>query len=567
MNLFELFVKIGVKDEASGNLSKIAGNLGNGLKAAARVGVAAMSVAASGIAALTSAAVKNYAEYEQLIGGAELLFGEAFDFVAEKAANAYSTVQMSQSEYLQQVNGFSTGLKTALDGNAQAAAELADKILTAEADIVAATGTTQEAVQNAFNGIMKSNYTMLDNLQLGITPTKEGFQEMIDKVNEWNAANGKATKYQIDNLADAQSALIDYIAMQGLAGYASMEAAGTISGSFAMVKATWQNLITGVADKNANMESLIGNFVTAAGTAASNLIPVITQAIAGAGNLVTELAPIIATALPEMVNTVLPSLLTAAMALVEGFVNALVQMAPSLVTAAVSLVSQLVEFLINNLPMLIDSAIEIIMALIDGIVQFLPLLITAAVAIITELAVRLTDPGTLTQLVMSALAILSAVCQGIFQNLPVLLQAAIQIITQLVEFLISPDNLAMIIKEAATIVMALVTGLLDAGFKLVIAAGELVGTIVETILNTDWIAVGQSIVSSIAAGFGAAWDKFKSWVSGETNGLSPDTKDEKDKKTTPSGVTNNYNFYNSNLTAADVMREAQYNQSRAVMVN
>ena len=146
--------------------------------------------------------------------------------MAEKARNAYETVQMSQNDYLQQVNGFATGLKTALGGNVQAAAELADKVITAEADVVAATGNTQEAVQNAFNGIMKSNFTMLDNLQLGIAPTKEGFQQLIDKVNEWNAENGEATAYTIDNLADCQAALVDYIEMQGLAGYAANEAAG-----------------------------------------------------------------------------------------------------------------------------------------------------------------------------------------------------------------------------------------------------------------------------------------------------------------------------------------------------
>ena len=94
------------------------------------------------------------------MGGAELVVGEAYDFIANKAQNAFATVQMSQNDYLQQVNGFATGLKTALKGNEKAAAELADRIITAEADVVAATGASQEAVQNAFNGIMKSNYTI-----------------------------------------------------------------------------------------------------------------------------------------------------------------------------------------------------------------------------------------------------------------------------------------------------------------------------------------------------------------------------------------------------------------------
>ena len=160
MNLFELFVKIGVNDQASKNISNITQKLGNGLKTAAKIGTAAVGVASAAIVGLTKQSIESYAEYEQLVGGAELMFGNAFDFVKQKSQEAYKTVQMSQNEYLTQVNGFATGLKTALGGNEQAAAQLADRIVTAEADIIAATGNAAENVQNAFNGIMKSNFTI-----------------------------------------------------------------------------------------------------------------------------------------------------------------------------------------------------------------------------------------------------------------------------------------------------------------------------------------------------------------------------------------------------------------------
>ena len=153
---------------------------------------------------------------------------------------------------------------------------------------MAATGNTQEAVQNAFNGIMKSNYTMLDNLQLGITPTKEGFQQLIDTVNEWNAENGEATAYTIDNLADCQAALVDYIEMQGLAGYAANEAADTIEGSTASMKAAWQNLATGMADSNADMEGLTQDFVDSVFTAGRNIIPRVQQIVTGVGTATVE---------------------------------------------------------------------------------------------------------------------------------------------------------------------------------------------------------------------------------------------------------------------------------------
>jgi phage-related protein len=293
-NVFELFATISLDTDEYERKLKDSENktstFADVLKANLASGaiIAGVKKLAGVVADVGKAAYTSYARYEQLAGGAQLMFGDAYDFVAEKARNAYKSVQMSQNDYLQQVNGFSTGLKTALGGNVQAAAELADKVITAEADVVAATGNTQEAVQNAFNGIMKSNFTMLDNLQLGITPTKEGFQQLIDKVNEWNAENGEATAYTIDNLADCQAALVDYIEMQGLAGYAANEAAGTIEGSTASMKAAWQNLATGMADSSADMEGLTQDFVDSVFTAGKNIIPRVQQIVTGVGTATAE---------------------------------------------------------------------------------------------------------------------------------------------------------------------------------------------------------------------------------------------------------------------------------------
>ena len=293
-NVFELFATISLDTDEYERKLKDSENktstFSDVLKANLASGaiIAGVKKLAGVVADVGKAAYTSYARYEQLASGAQLMFGDAYDFVAEKARNAYKSVQMSQNDYLQQVNGFATGLKTALGGNVQAAAKLADKVITAEADVVAATGTTQEAVQNAFNGIMKSNYTMLDNLQLGITPTKEGFQQLIDKVNEWNAETGEATAYTIDNLADCQAALVDYIEMQGLSNYAAEEAARTIEGSTASMKAAWQNLATGMADSSADMEGLTQDFVDSVFTAGKNIIPRVQQIVTGVGTATVE---------------------------------------------------------------------------------------------------------------------------------------------------------------------------------------------------------------------------------------------------------------------------------------
>ena len=192
MNLFELFVKIGAKDEASGTISKITSGLGKGLATAAKIGTAAVAAAATGIAALTTAAVNNYAEYEQLVGGVETLFGaggksieeyaasvgksvedvkseyRSLEFaqksVMNGAADAYKTAGLSANEYMSTVTSFSAALISSLEGDTNTAAELADRAIIAMSDNANKMGTSMEMIQNAYQGFAKQNYTMLDNL-------------------------------------------------------------------------------------------------------------------------------------------------------------------------------------------------------------------------------------------------------------------------------------------------------------------------------------------------------------------------------------------------------------------
>lgn len=282
MDVMDLFARVVLDtsdyEEGLERTSRETQTFGDVLKAnlASDAIVGAVKKISSAVVDIGKSAFESYGEYEQLAGGAQLMFGDAYDFVADRAKNAYKNVQMSQNDYLRQVNGFATGLKTAMGGNARAAAELADKIVTAQADVVAATGAAQDMVQNAFVGIMRNNYTMLDNLQLGITPTKEGFQSLIDSVNAWNAENGKMTDYTIENLADCQSALIDYIELQGLSGYAAMEASETLQGSVSSVKAAWNDLLSaiGTGDEN-NVKNATDALLDSLSMAAENIVPIV----------------------------------------------------------------------------------------------------------------------------------------------------------------------------------------------------------------------------------------------------------------------------------------------------
>ena len=150
------------KAEKSG--SSLATSLKNGLATAAKVGAAAVGAAATAIGALTTAAVNNYAEYEQLVGGVETLFKNSADTVMGYAENAYKTAGLSANEYMETVTSFSASLLQSLDGDTKAAASAADMAITDMADNANKMGTSMESIQNAYQGFAKQNYTMLDNL-------------------------------------------------------------------------------------------------------------------------------------------------------------------------------------------------------------------------------------------------------------------------------------------------------------------------------------------------------------------------------------------------------------------
>ena len=160
MNLFELFVKICVKDEASGNVETISQKLGNGLKKAAKIGTAAVTAAATAIGVLTKNAVDNYEEYEQLVGGVDTLFKKSSKKLQQYAADAYKTAGMSANDYMETATSFSASLLQSLKGDTKAATEYANQAIIDMSDNANKMGTDIKMIQNAYQGFAKQNYTI-----------------------------------------------------------------------------------------------------------------------------------------------------------------------------------------------------------------------------------------------------------------------------------------------------------------------------------------------------------------------------------------------------------------------
>ena len=499
MNVGEIVYKI-LGDDA--DFKKVMGNVGKlatkTMSVIAEAALAASAAAATAVGALAKEAVASFGDYEQLAGGAELMFGEAYDFIAEKAKTAYKDIQMSQNDYLEQVNGFAIGLKTAMGGDEVGAAKLADRIVAAEADIVAATGNTAENVQNAFNGIMKNNYTMLDNLQIGITPTKEGFQELIDKVNAYKEAHGEATKYTIDNLADCQNALVDYIEMQGLAGYAQAEGADTLQGSMASMTAAWQNMLTGMADPTQDFEELVSNLIDSVLNVSDNLIPRIEAVLPQMATGVTQLAEGILPLIPDTLNAMLPDVIDGANSLIAALLDTLSSIAdtaiPIVTENADEIIDTLLTGLVSAIPNLVSSAADLCTALITAILDNADIITQGAVDVVVALAEGIGN--NLDTLIPAAVRAILTIVDTLIYNIDEILDAAEELIRGLADGLI--DALPELLAKAPEIVIDLIAALTEAIPDTIEFAVELCERIGSNIANYDWGTLGEDMSKGIS---------------------------------------------------------------------
>lgn len=499
MNVGEIVYKI-LGDDA--NFKKVMGNVGKlatqTMSVIAEAALAASAAAATAVGALAKEAIASFGDYEQLAGGAKLMFGEAYDFIAEKAKTAYKDIQMSQNDYLEQVNGFAIGLKTAMGGDELGAAKLADRIVTAEADIVAATGNTAENVQNAFNGIMKNNYTMLDNLQIGITPTKEGFQELIDKVNAYKEAQGDATRYTIDNLADCQNALVDYIEMQGLAGYAQAEGADTLQGSMASMTAAWQNMLTGMADPTQDFDELISALIDSVLNFSNNLMPRIMAVLPQMATGIAELAEGILPLIPQTLEDMLPDVISGANSLIAALLDTLSSIAdtaiPIVTDNADEIIDTLLSGLISAVPNLASSAADLCSALVMAILDNADIITQGAVDIVLALAQGLTD--NLDSLVPAVVNAALTITETLLDNADKLIDAGVQLIGAIAEGLAA--SIPQLLQQAPVIIEKLVVALMDAGQALITDVPKSIcENIVSGLKSFDWTEGANSTIAGL----------------------------------------------------------------------
>ena len=352
--------------------------------------------------------VMSYADFEQLEGGVQKLFGTDAIRVIENAQQAFKTAGMSANEYMETVTSFSASLINSLGGDTAEAAKLANRAIQDMSDNANTFGTDIQSIQNAYQGFAKGQYTMLDNLKLGYGGTKTEMERLITDAEKLNK-NFKAQRDTNGNLALSFDDIVNAIGIvqdkMNITGTTAREASGTISGSIDTMKSAFQNFVTGLGMNNADIDMLLGNLVQTFQNVVTNIQPIIERLIEYIPGVVAAVIPVLEGMAPDLIRT--------AVELFNAFINAMIDVLPDIIPVAIEAINLLANTLIQNLPTIIEAGIQLIIGLISGFAEALPTLMAQAPKLISTLA------------------------NAIINNLPTIITAGIKIIQALIEGLIS----------------------------------------------------------------------------------------------------------------------------------
>ena len=487
----------GDEAESSGGKFEKLGSVLKGVGAA--MGAVALAAGAAAVK-LGKEVISAYADFEQLVGGVDTLFGDASQTVQNYAANAFKTAGLSANEYMETVTGFSASLIQSLGGDTAKAAEVADMAITDMADNANKMGTDLSAIQTAYQGFAKQNYTMLDNLKLGYGGTKSEMERLLA-----DAEKISGIKYDLSSFSDLTEAIHVIQTEMGITGTTAKEATETISGSMAGMQSAIDNLMAGLGNADADIEMLIGNVVEAFGHVVDNVVPVIE-------NIVKALPPALDGIL-RAIGDLLPTLLSTVVDLFTQVLETLLSLLPELIPAAVDAVLTIVGALIDNLPLLIDAAVQLITAIVMGLGSALPELIPAAVEAIITIVQGLLD--SMDQILEAAFAIIQGLAEGLLNALPELIDALPEIIMTIIDFI--TDNLPLIIKMGIELTVQLAFGLIKAIPQLVARLPEIVAAIVTGLGKAVGAVfeIGKNIVTGL-------WEGIKSlgsWIADKVSGF------------------------------------------------
>lgn len=479
----------------------------SGVTKAFQVSAIAIGTVSTAIGVLVKKSVDAYAEFEQLEGGLISLFGKGSDEmnrILAKSEEAYKDLTMSQNEYLNAFQSSYPLVNAGLSENADSI-EYTNKMLQLSSDLFNTYGGSVEQYQSAINWALKGSFVYLDNLNLGIKGTQEGFIEAANSSGVLGRKIKDVKELTSDEIIDV---IQHYAEAYGVWGKTGAEASETIIGSLNMTKATWNNLIAGFSKNGADMNKLIDNFVKSAMTFANNLLPVIERALNSIGAALPKVVDTVGKLLPGLLQNILPILLNSAVGLIDALIPqlpTLIQsLVPPLIDGFITLVQSVLGMLPTLIPVILNGLITIIQSLSTQLPTIIQLLLDGLLEIIYSLADAM--PTLIPLIVQAVLGIIPV----LLNNLPAFVRAGIELIIGLSNGLI--EAIPIIIDMLPTIIEALINGLVGAVPQLVLVGPTLMLALGKGLIKAipQLVAKVPQIISSIINGFKQGIGTFNS---------------------------------------------------------
>lgn len=512
----------GKKGEST--LGKIGSAAGKTALEIGKISLAAVGAASAAVAAVSKAAIDSYANYEQLVGGVETLFGDSADVVKGYAEEAFSTVGMSCNAYMETVTGFAASLVSSLGGDTATAAQKANTAVADMADNANKMGTDMQSIQNAYQGFAKQNYTMLDNLKLGYGGTKEEMERLLAKAEEIQKTKlGIDIDYDVSSFSDIVDAIHVVQTEMGISGLTAKQAAEavasgamteeeafdamgttakeastTIQGSIATMQGAWQNLMTGIADPTQDFDKLLGDVIDSVVTVSNNLMPRIMAVLPQMATGITELTENLLPLIPDTLEQMLPSVIEGANSLIAALLDTLSSIAdtaiPIVTENADEIINTLLSGLISAVPNLASSAADLCSALVMAILDNADIITQGAVDIVLALAQGLTD--NLDSLIPAVVNAALTITETLLDNADKLIDAGVQLIGAIAEGLAA--SIPQLLQQAPVIIEKLVVALMDAGQALITDVPKSIcENIVSGLKSFDWTEGANSTIAGL----------------------------------------------------------------------
>lgn len=461
----------------------------------------AMKQVGSAIIDMGKKSLEQYANYEQLVGGVDTLFKESSNKVQEYANNAYKTSGLSANEYMETVTSFSASLLQSLNGDTAKSAKVADMAIIDMSDNANKMGTDMSMIQSAYQGFAKQNYTMLDNLKLGYGGTKTEMQRLLA-----DAEKVSGIKYDISNLNDVYQAIHVIQGELGITGTTAKEAETTIQGSISSLKSSWQNLLTGFANENADFSELINNLIDSLFTVADNVLPIVKNI---AENIVSVFIP----SLVQFINNNLPEILNSGVEILKSIINGIQENLPFIIDTAVQIINTIVKTLIEMLPQILEIGIQAIVELATGIAQSLPELIPTIVDTVLVMVETLLD--NIDMIIDAGIQLMMGLTDGLINALPILIDKIPIIIDKLVNAI--TNNLPKLIEMGIVLTVKLAEGLVRAIPQLL----SQIPQIITSLVNGMSQGIGQmtEVGSNLVKGLWQGILNVKDWILDKIKGF------------------------------------------------